>query len=102
MAKDTGKELNTLDDAQIVTRRQAFGLAAAAIGASFIVSSTASASKDTSDETNYDEAADEDTAANVDTANETNHDVTDDEDTAANEDTSTETNHDPAADEDTS
>ena len=84
MAKDTHRSSGTLDDAEIVTRRQAFGLAAAAIGAGVFLSRTARADEDTSNETSYDTTADDDTATNEDTSNETNHDTTADEDVAEN------------------
>jgi hypothetical protein len=108
MAQDTGKKLETLEDDQIVTRRQAFGLAAAVLGVGVAVSTTvlAQTNVDTSNATDYDtgpdEVDDEDTATNVDTSNETNFDEATDEDTATNVDTSKETNNDTATDEDSS
>ncbi len=102
MAKDTGKKLETLADDQIVTRRQAFGLAAAVLGVGVAASGAAFANSDTSNETNNDKASDEDTATNTDTSNETNDDTASDDDTATNTDTSNETNDDKATDEDSS
>ena len=68
MAKDTVKKLETLEDDKIVTRRQAFGLAAAVLGVGVVTSGAAFANSDTSDETNHDEASDEDTATDEDSS----------------------------------
>jgi hypothetical protein len=82
MAKVTDKKLETLEDDQIVTRRQALRLAAAVLVVGVVVSGAAPANSDTSNETNHDKEPDEDMATNTDTSNETNHDTATDEDTS--------------------